>query len=103
MDVMIICIDYSLKSVSVYTTIYTDYSACALFLYRVVEQTRSTLERDLLTETGSTTITYDMKMGVKGKGKLDVRLQFTDAEPKIVQVKKNESKVLILDVMCLNR
>lgn len=57
----------------------------------------------MLTESGSITTTYDMKLGVKGKGKLDIRLQFPDGKPQVVQVKKDESKVLIFDVLCLNR
>ena len=59
--------------------------------------------RGLLKDTGSMTVTYDMKLGVKEQGKLDIRLQFPDRKPKVVQVKKDEKKVLIFDVICLNR
>ena len=70
---------------------------------RVAEGATSALERSLLKDAGSTTITYDMKLGVKDRGKLDVRLQFIDKKPKVVQVKKDENKILIFDVLCLNR
>ena len=72
-------------------------------LFRVAEGTSTTLEKNLLKDADSTTITYDMKLGVKDRGKLDVRLQFIDKKPKVVQVKKDENKILIFDVMCLNR
>ena len=57
----------------------------------------------VLKDSGSTSVTYDMKLWVKDMGKLDIRLQFVDKKPKIVQVKKDENKILIFDVMCLNR
>ena len=70
---------------------------------RVAEGAPTNLKKNLLKDAGSTTITYDMKLGVKDTGKLDVRLQFIDKKPKVVQVKKNENKILIFDMMCLNR
>jgi hypothetical protein len=72
-------------------------------LFRVAEGAPANLEKNLLEDADSTTITYDMKLGVKERGKLDVRLQFVDKKPKVVQVKKDENKILIFDVMCLNR
>ena len=75
----------------------------ALLIFRVAEGAPTNLKKNLLKDAGSTTITYDMKLGVKDRGKLDVRLQFVDKKPKVVQVKKDENKILILDVMCLNR
>lgn len=74
-----------------------------MVLYRVAENAPAALERSLLRDTGSKIVTYDMKLGVKDKGKLDIRLRFTDGKPEVVQVKKDENKVLIFDVMCLNR
>lgn len=61
------------------------------------------LEKSLLKKAGSTTITYDMKLNVKEKGKLDIRLRFADGKPEVVRVKKDERKVLMFDVLCLNR
>ena len=72
-------------------------------LFRVAEDAPTTLMKSLLKDADSTTITYDMKLSVKDRGKLDVRLQFIDRKPKVVQVKKDENKILIFDVMCLNR
>ena len=74
-----------------------------LIIFRVAEGAPTNLKKNLLKDAGSTTITYDMKPGVKDRGKLDVRLQFIDNKPKVVQVKKDENKILIFDVMCLNR
>jgi hypothetical protein len=74
-----------------------------IILFRVAEGAPTNLKKNLLEDADSTTITYDMKLGVKERGKLDVRLQFVDKKPKVVQVKKDENKILIFDVMCLNR
>ena len=38
----------------------------------------------MLKDSGSTTITYDMKLSVKGKGKVDIHLRFTDGKPEVV-------------------
>ena len=78
------------------------YQHCSTII-RVAEGAPTNLMKSLLKDAGSTTITYDMKLGVKERGKLDVRLQFIDKKPKVVQVKKDENKILIFDVMCLNR
>ena len=70
---------------------------------RVAEGAPTVLTKSLLKDTGSTVVTYDMKLGVKERGKLDVCIQFTEKKPKVVQVKKDENKILIFDMMCLNR
>ena len=46
--------------------------------------------------------TYDFKLSSK-IGKLDVRVKFKNAKPKIIMVKKFEYKVAIFDVLCLGR
>ena len=79
------------------------YPHSSINFFRVTEGAPTNLKKNLLKDAGSTTITYDMKLGVKDRGKLDVRLQFIDKKPKVVQVKKDENKILIFDVMCLNR
>ena len=59
--------------------------------------------RSLLEDTGSMIISYDMKLGMQDKGSLDIHVQIVDKKPKVMQVTRDETKVLIVDVMCLNR
>ena len=56
-----------------------------------------------LTDLGSEVETYDMKIAVKNKGKLDIRLQFIDEHLKILAVKKDEEKLLLCDILSLHR
>ena len=56
-----------------------------------------------LTDLGSEVETYDMKIAVKNKGKLDIRLQFIDEHLKILAVKRDEEKLLLCDILSLHR
>lgn len=48
--------------------------------------------------------TFDIK-GTSGEDrrKLDLRLKFEGGKPKAVQVKLNETKVIVFDLLCLHR
>lgn len=56
-----------------------------------------------LTDLGSVVETYDMKIAVENKGKLDIRLQFVDRKFEIAGVKKDEEKLLLCDILSLHR
>ena len=56
-----------------------------------------------LTDTGSVVETYDMKIAVENKGKLDIRLQFVDGMAEVLAVKKDEEKLLLCDILSLHR
>lgn len=56
-----------------------------------------------LTDLDSVVESYDMKIAVENKGKLDIRLQFVDGKLKIMAVRKDEEKFLITDILCLHR
>ena len=56
-----------------------------------------------LTDLGSVVETYDMKIAVENKGKLDIRLQFVDRTFEIAGVKKDEEKLLLCDILSLHR
>ena len=57
----------------------------------------------LLTDLGSVVETYDLKLSVLNKGKVDIRLKFKDGMPKIMTVRRDEEKLLITDILCLHR
>lgn len=56
-----------------------------------------------LTDLGSVVETYDMKIAVENKGKLDIRLKFVDRKFEIAGVKKDEEKLLLFDILSLHR
>ena len=56
-----------------------------------------------LTDLGSTVESYDLKLSVQNKGKVDIRLKFKDGMPKIMTVRRDEEKLLITDILCLHR
>ena len=56
-----------------------------------------------LTDLDSVVETYDLKISVDNKGKVDIRLKFFDGKPQIIAVRKDEEKLLIADVLCLHR
>lgn len=47
--------------------------------------------------------TYDMKLVAKNKGHLDVRIAFEHGKPRVLQLKKDEHKVVVFDFLCLHR
>ena len=51
--------------------------------------------------------TFDFKitggLADRGRNQLDVRLKFESGLPKVLLVKRNECKILILDTLCLHR
>lgn len=56
-----------------------------------------------LTDLGSVVESYDLKLSVQNKGKVDIRLKFIDGIPKIMAVRRDEEKLLITDILCLHR
>ena len=56
-----------------------------------------------LADTGSMVETYDMKIAVENKGKLDIRLQFASGKTEILAVKKDEEKLLFCDILSMHR
>ena len=71
-------------------------------LCRVSEASSSALVRNCLVEAGSTTETYELKLGVN-EDQLEVHLKFVEGRPEVVQLKKDDSRILMVDVMCLNQ
>ena len=54
-------------------------------------------------DAGSTIETYEMKLGMRNTDRLEVHLQFTDGRPEVIQLKSNDSRILIIDVICFNQ
>lgn len=54
-------------------------------------------------DSGSVVETYDIKLQVPDKEKLDVRIKFTDRKPEIVSVRIDEQKVIAFHILCLHR
>ena len=52
----------------------------------------------MLRDLDSTVESYDIKMG-----KLDIRLLVVGGKLEVMAVKKDESKVLVADILCLHR
>lgn len=71
-------------------------------LCRVSEASSSALVRHCLVEAGSTTETYELKLGVN-EDQLEVHLKFVEGRPEVIQLKKDDSRILMVDVMCLNQ
>ena len=46
--------------------------------------------------------TYNFKLTSKTR-KLDIRLKFSEGEPKVVTVRKFEHKVAVFDILCLSK
>ena len=67
------------------------------------ENSLSLLEKSCLEDSGSFVETYDVKLSVLNKGKLDLRIKFTDGKPEVVSVKVDEQKVATFDILCLHR
>ena len=75
---------------------------CSFNISRVQEANKHQVVQNL-TDLDSEVETYDIKIAVKNKGKHDVRLKFIDQKPMIVAVKRDEEKLLIIDILCLHR
>ena len=73
-------------------------------LYRVSKEDVEKLKEKCYEKDGivDSIETYDFKLSSR-IGRLDVRIKFNNAKPKIVVVKKFEYKVAIFDILCLNR
>ena len=56
-----------------------------------------------LTDLNSVIETYDIKIAVLNKGKIDIRLKFVGDNPEIMTVRKDEEKVLVGDILCFHR
>ena len=52
--------------------------------------------------TGSLVKTYDFKLSIKNRGKVDIRVQFVLQKPSVIGAKE-ENKSTILDILCFNR
>jgi hypothetical protein len=65
----------------------------------------SALITSSLTDTGSTTEFYELKLGMRNTDRLEVHLRFPEgrAEPEVIQLKKDDSRILSVDFMCLNQ
>ena len=71
--------------------------------YQRVDETNTLQATHNLTDLGSVMESYDMKIAVENKGKVDIRLQFVGGKPEIVAVKRDEEKLLVADILCLHR
>ena len=56
-----------------------------------------------MTDLDSCVESYDLKISVQNKGKVDIRLKFIHGKPLIIAVRKDEEKILISDILCLHR
>ena len=93
-----------------FETRWADYYSrtdCWLFfflpMFRVNSEDVTHLEQSgVIHYTGSLIETYDFKLSIKNRGKLDVRVQFVLKKPNILLVKE-EDKTSIFDILCFNR
>lgn len=69
------------------------------------EEASSALVKASLVDAGSTTETYELKLGIKNTDRLEIHLRFSEgrAGPEVIQLKKDDSRILTIDVMCLNQ
>ena len=76
-----------------------------LLPYRMPEEASSALTTSSLIDAGSTVETYELKLGIRDTDRLEVHLRFLEgrAEPEVIQLKKDDSRILTIDVMCLNQ
>lgn len=72
-------------------------------LYTRLEEANAHQAVKSLTDLASVVESYDLKLSVKNKGKVDIRLKFKDGIPKIMTVRRDEEKLLITDILCLHR
>ena len=65
----------------------------------------SALTTSSLIDAGSTVETYELKLGIRDTGRLEVHRRFLEgrAEPEVIQLKKDDSRILTIDVLCLNQ
>ena len=72
---------------------------------RLSQESSSALVTRSLADAGSMTETYELKLGIGNRDRLEVHLKFPGGrlEPEVVQLKKDDSRILTVDVMCLNQ
>ena len=48
---------------------------------------------------------YELKLGIRNADRLEVHLRFPEgrSEPELIQLKKDDSRILTIDIMCLNQ
>ena len=65
----------------------------------------SSVVPSFLTDTGSTTEFYELKLGIHDADRLEVHLRFPEgrSEPEVIRLKKDDSRILTIDIMCLNQ
>lgn len=61
------------------------------------------LVRSCISDTGSTVESYELKLGIENTHRLGVHLEFKDGRPVVTQLKADDSRLLTVDVMCLNQ
>ena len=72
--------------------------------YRIAGKYPAALKRSCIREIGFSDETYNFNLQTKkDNGKINIRVQFKDGKPKVVLVKRSEYKVVIFDIICVNR
>ena len=73
-----------------------------IIVCRISEES-SSLVKSCLSDTGSTLETYELKLGINNTDRLAVHLEFDGGRPVVTQLKVDDSRILTVDVMCLNQ
>ena len=75
-------------------------------LYSVREESGTVVRRKLNEKLISVLETFDIKLTIMGSSErkaVDLRIKFEDGSPIVLLAKRNEAKLIVLDVLCLHR
>ena len=75
----------------------------ATYLYSRVSDKSSSLLKSCVSDAGSTLETYELKLSINSTHRLAVHLEFKDGGPVVTQLKADDCRLLMVDVMCLNQ
>ena len=59
--------------------------------------------RSCVLDVGSTLEAYELKLSINSTHRLAVHLEFQDGRPVVTQLKADDSRLLMVDMMCLNQ
>ena len=73
--------------------------------YSVREESGTVVRQKLNEKLISVLETFDIKLTIMGNSerRVDLRIKFEDRSPIVLLVKRNEAKLIVLDVLCLHR
>ena len=71
---------------------------------RIAGKYPEALKKSCIREIGFSDETYNFNLQTKkDSAKINIRVKFKDGRPKAILVKKSEYKVVMFDIICLNR